>query len=374
MNGQTLGQFSRIIIKVGSALLADDKGQVRRHWLAGLAHDIAKLRANGQQVLIVTSGSIALGRRQMGLRKAILRLDEKQAAAAIGQPLLMEAWQQALASHDLSVAQILLTLHDTEARQRHINARQAMLTLLDNGYIPIINENDTVATAEIRYGDNDRLAARVASMVSADCLVLLSDIDGLYDSNPRTNPNARHIPLISQITPEIEAMAGGAASPESSGGMVTKLIAARIAQQGGCTMVICRGNLDRPLTKLEEGGLASWFTAKASPQAARKRWLLGSLKPAGQIMIDSGAVQALRRGKSLLPSGVTEVQGNFSHGEPVLILSEANRVPLAIGLIAYSDSEARQIQGRKSDEITGLLGYQRSAVLIHRDDLAMMNE
>ena len=381
-----LSRFKRIVVKVGSALLVKD-GRVRQQWLAALARDCAKFNAKGQQCIIVTSGAIALGRSSPKARfgqknrlKNSLKLEEKQAAAALGQPRLIEAWQQALAPHDLDVGQILLTFEDTEERRRHLNARAAILQLLGLGTVPIINENDSVATAEIRYGDNDRLAARVATMVSADLLVLLSDIDGLYSADPRHDPDARHFPVIEALTPEIMSMAGGAPIGYSSGGMVTKLEAARIALGGGCHMVIAKGDLDHPLRQLEKttgnessgelSARSTWFLPSATPQAARKRWIGGVLDPKGRLRVDQGAAQALRRGSSLLPKGITAVEGYFERGDPVEIIEENQLI--AIGLCAYSSAETARILSCHSDEIAAVLGYAGRNAVVHRDDLSLI--
>ena len=392
-----LSRFKRIVVKVGSALLVKD-GRVRQKWLTALARDCAEFNAKGQQCIIVTSGAIALGRSSPKARfgrKKSLKLEEKQAAAALGQPRLIEAWQQALAPHDLDVGQILLTFEDTEERRRHLNARAAILQLLGLGTVPIINENDSVATAEIRYGDNDRLAARVATMVSADLLVLLSDIDGLYSADPRHDPDARHFPVVEALTPEIMAMAGGAPIGYSSGGMVTKLEAARIALGGGCHMVIAKGDLDHPLRQLEKmsgqlekttgnessgelSARSTWFLPSATPQAARKRWIGGALDPKGRLRVDQGAAQALRRGSSLLPKGITAVEGHFERGDPVEILEEKQEKNpkkdqlIAIGLCAYSSAETARILSCHSDEIASVLGYAGRNAVVHRDDLSLI--
>jgi glutamate 5-kinase len=368
----TLKTAKRLVIKIGSALLVEsDKGEIREKWLDALARDIALCREHGQEVLIVSSGSIALGRRQLSLASGRrLRLEESQAAAAAGQIRLAHAYQQILARHGLSVAQILLTLDDTEDRRRHLNARSTLNQLLQLGVIPVINENDTVATTEIRFGDNDRLAARVAAMTSADCLVLLSDIDGLYESDPRENPNAVHIAEVSEVTPEIEAMAGAAPVGYSSGGMVTKLDAAKIAMTSGCHMVITDGKPNHPLTALSKGARATWFTAKSSPLTARKRWIAGSVNPVGHISVDEGAAKALASGKSLLPAGVTEVRGEFARGDAVIIRTQDGR-EIARGLAAYSAKDAALIKGHKSGEIEAILGYPGRTEMIHRDNLVL---
>lgn len=366
-----LGAARRIVVKIGSALLVDQEtGAIRRGWLDALADDLAALRAGGADVLVVSSGSIAVGRRHLDLRRGNLKLEEKQAAAATGQIRLAHAYQEALARHDITVAQILLTPSDTEVRRRHLNARGTILQLLRIGAVPVINENDTVATEEIRYGDNDRLAARVATMVSADLLVLMSDVDGLYTADPRIDPMARHLPEVHGIAPEIEAMAGKAPLGFSSGGMVTKLDAGKIALGGGCRMVIAHGVDPNALAALAGGARATWFTPSVEPLAARKRWIAGSLEPVGRITVDAGALAALGRGKSLLPAGVTEVEGDFQRGDPVSVVGPSGDV-LGVGISAYSGAAARRILGKKTGEIEGILGYKGRSELIHADDLAL---
>lgn len=365
-----LSQAKRLVIKIGSALLVDDDGAIRQGWLAALAADIADFRAAGQEVLIVSSGSIAVGRRQLKMRDGALKLEEKQAAAATGQIRLAHAYQEALAPHGIAVAQILLTPSDTEERRRHLNARATLLQLLKLGVVPVINENDTVATSEIRYGDNDRLAARVATMASADLLVLLSDIDGLYTGDPRRDPSAEHIPEISKITAEIEAMAGDAVPGISTGGMITKLDAAKIAVAGGCTMAIAKGEAEHALKALAVGARASWFLPSDQPLTARKRWISGTLKPVGSVTVDAGALAALGRGKSLLPAGVREVAGAFERGDPIAILGPDGRV-VGKGLSAYSAEDARRIAGRRTAQIASVLGFDGRAELVHRDDMSL---
>ncbi|GGF69340.1 glutamate 5-kinase [Terasakiella brassicae] len=361
----------RIVIKIGSALLVDAKhGTVHRKWLESLAQDIAQARARGQEVVIVTSGAIAVGRRHLDLPNGSLRLDEKQAAAACGNIRLAHAYQEVLGHHQISVAQILVTLEDSENRRRYINARNTIETLLRVGAIPLINENDTVATDEIRFGDNDRLAARVAAMVSADTLVLFSDIDGLYTADPGKNPDARFIPVVEQITHEIEAMAGGAASNVGSGGMTTKIAAAKIALNAGCRMVITKGERAHPLKALENGEKATWFLPEATPRNARKQWISGSLKAMGEIVVDVGAVKALKAGKSLLPIGVRAVNGDFMRGEAVSVKGPDGR-EIGRGLIAYGSEDARKIIGVKSSEIKEKLGYIGRDEMIHRDHLVV---
>jgi glutamate 5-kinase len=362
----------RIVVKVGSALLVDpDSGQLRREWLTGLVEDLMRLRKRGQQVMLVSSGAIALGRRELGLAPGALRLDESQAAAAVGQIRLAHAYKELLGEHGVPVAQVLLTLEDSEQRTRYLNARATLEALLSMKAIPVINENDTVATAEIRYGDNDRLAARVAQMASADCLVLLSDVDGLYTADPNRDPNARFIERVERITPEIEAMAGRAQSEVGSGGMATKIMAARIAVNAGCHMCIAAGGQRHPLRRIEQGARCSWFLPASTPLAARKQWIAGTLRPAGAIHIDAGALRALQSGKSLLAAGVTGAVGRFESGDTVSVFSPQG-TEVARGIAAYSDTDAARIMGRKSSEIAALLGFRGREELIHRDDLVIL--
>jgi glutamate 5-kinase len=362
----------RVVIKVGSALLVDAaNGRLNRAWLETLAADVAELRRRGQEVLLVSSGAIALGRRRLGLNASRLRLEEKQAAAAVGQIRLAHAWKDVLEAHELNVAQILLTFSDTEERRRYLNARNTLGTLLKLGAVPVINENDTVATAEIRYGDNDRLAARVAQMISADCLILLSDVDGLYTADPTRDPTAQFIADIPSITPEIERMAGAAASAIGSGGMATKIAAARIAVAAGCHMCIAVGREMHPIRRIESGARCSWFYPSASPATVRKQWIAGALKPAGEIYVDEGAAAALGRGKSLLPAGVTRVLGAFERGDALIVRDPAG-VEIARGLSAYSSADAERLRGCKSNEIETLLGFHGRDEIIHRDDLVLM--
>jgi glutamate 5-kinase len=366
-----LAHAKRLVVKIGSALLVDEKtGAIRRQWLDALADDVAEIRKSGTEVLLVSSGAIAVGRRHLGLLDGGLKLEEKQAAAATGQIRLAHAYQETLARHDITVAQVLLTLGDTEERRRHLNARSTLSTLLKFGCVPVINENDTVATAEIRFGDNDRLAARVAAMVSADALVLLSDIDGLYTADPRRNPAASFIPEVTEITPEIEAMAGEALPGYSSGGMVTKLTAARVALGAGCRMAIANGRPMHPLRAIREGGTCTWFLPAATPLTARKTWIQGALKPVGKLVVDDGALRALSSGKSLLPAGVVTVEGRFERGDAVVVADAQGR-EIARGLSAYSAEDARRIKGHKSREIETLLGYRGRDEMIHRDDLVL---
>ena len=368
---QALAAARRVIVKIGSSLLVAERGEIRGAWLAALADDVARCRARGQEVILVSSGAVAVGRRHLGLADRRLRLEEKQAAAATGQIRLAHAYQEALAGHGITVAQILLTLEDTEERRRHLNARATFAQLLTLGAVPVVNENDTIATAEIRFGDNDRLAARVAQMTSADMLVLLSDIDGLYTADPRKRQDAHHIPLVREIGPEIEAMAGEAAPGYSSGGMVTKLAAARIAMSAGCHMLIAQGKgAGSPLAALEAGGRATLFLPRCEPRSARKAWIAGVVNPLGIVTVDDGAADALRRGTSLLPAGVVTVEGVFERGDAVIVRtrsgSEAGR-----GLSAYSSADIRRIAGYKSGEIAGILGYRGRDEIIHRDDLVV---
>ncbi len=367
-----LAGAKRVVLKIGSALIVDEQsGAPRQQWLDALADDIARLRKGGAQVVVVSSGAIRLGRARLGLARGPLRLEQQQAAAAIGQIGLAHAWQETLARHGIVVAQLLLTLEDSDQRERYLNARQTMTTLLAEGAVPVINENDTVATAEIRFGDNDRLAARVAEMVSADTLVLFSDIDGLYSADPRRDPGAMFIPEVRRITPEIEAMAGSALSELSNGGMVTKLIAARIAMAAGCRMAIVDGARLNPLAALLDGqARCTWFLPAAKPDAARKRWIGGTLKPGGALVVDDGAARALIAGKSLLPAGVVAVEGTFEAGAAVLVRDRKGRT-LARGLVSYGAEDARRIAGRKSTDIEAVLGWRGREELIHRDDLAM---
>ena len=365
-----LAAAKRLVVKIGSALLVADDGEVHRAWLDALVADVARCRARGQEIILVSSGAIAAGRRHLGLAGRSLRLEEKQAAAATGQIRLAHAYQEGLARHDITVAQILLTPDDTESRQRHLNARATFAQLLALGAVPVVNENDTIATAEIRFGDNDRLAARVAQMVSADMLVLLSDIDGLYTGDPRSDPTAKHIALIREIGSEIEAMAGDAPPGYSSGGMVTKLAAARIAMGAGCHMLIAKGGTRGPLTAIEAGARASLFLPRAEPRSARKAWIAGAVNPAGVLTVDDGAAGALRKGKSLLPAGVVGIEGAFERGDCVIVRTRAG-IEAGRGLSAYASGDIRRIAGHKSGEIAAILGYRGRDEIIHRDDLVL---
>jgi glutamate 5-kinase len=360
----------RLVVKVGSALLVDDDGEIRRPWLDALVDDIVRCRGRGQEVILVSSGAIAVGRRHLGLTDRALRLEEKQAAAATGQIRLAHAWQEGLARHTITVAQILLTLDDTEERRRHLNARATFAQLLSLGAVPVVNENDTVATSEIRFGDNDRLAARVAQMTSADMLVLLSDIDGLYTADPRRDPTARHISEVREIGPEIEAMAGEAPPGYSSGGMVTKLAAARIAMSAGCRMLIAPGRGLGPLAAIEAGARTTVFMPHGEPRSARKAWIAGAVNPAGCIVVDDGAALALTRGKSLLAAGIVAVDGAFERGDCVIVRTLAG-AEAARGLSAYASGDIRRIAGHKSGEIAAILGYRGRSEIIHRDDLVV---
>jgi glutamate 5-kinase len=366
-----LASARRIIVKIGSALLVDhERGTLHRQWLEGLAADLADLRDRGQEVIIVSSGAIAVGRRYLGLADGDLRLEEMQAAAAAGMVRLAHAYQETLAGFDLTVAQVLLTLDDSENRRRYLNARNTLDTLLRLGAVPLINENDTVATDEIRFGDNDRLAGRVAAMISADTLVLLSDIDGLYAADPRHDPDARRLDVVREITPEIEAMAGQAKPGYGRGGMVTKLAAAKACLAAGCRMIIADGTADRPISRLEDGAPCTWFLPSATPKTARKRWIAGTLMPVGSITVDAGAAKALTQGRSLLPAGVTAVDGTFERGDAVVVKDVDGR-ELGRGLVAYAADDARQIIGRRSGDIESVLGFHGRDEMIHRDDLVL---
>jgi glutamate 5-kinase len=361
----------RIVVKIGSSLLVDrGSGELKSAWLESLADDVAELVAGGKDVIVVSSGAIALGRHVLAFSGSSLALEQSQAAAAVGQIFLSSAYQAVFKARGLTAAQILLTLGDTEQRRRYLNARQTIDTLLGQHAIPVVNENDTVATAEIRYGDNDRLSARVATMMSADCLVLLSDIDGLYTAPPGCGIEGRLLPEVRQITPEIEAMAGSAGSEQSRGGMVTKIQAAKIALAAGTNMVITSGTIAHPLRALSSGASCTWFLASSDPVAARKRWIAGQLEAKGSVHIDAGAVKALLAGKSLLPAGVTRVDGTFERGDAVAIRDAGGR-EIGRGLSAYAWTDAVRIIGKKSGEIATILGYEGRAALIHRDDMVL---
>jgi glutamate 5-kinase len=364
----------RIVVKIGSSLLVDaGSGTLRQQWLEALADDIARLRKEGREVLVVSSGAIALGRNALELPKGALKLEDSQAAAAVGQIDLAHAYEEAFRARGLVAAQVLLTLGDTEERRRYLNARGTMTTLLKLGAVPVVNENDTVATSEIRYGDNDRLAARVASMMSADCLVLLSDVDGFYTAPPGSRHEARRLEEVREITPEIEAMAGDVGSELSRGGMVTKVEAAKIAVGAGTHMVIASGKVLHPLQALAEKGAGTWFLSRQDPVTSRKRWIAGTLEPKGAVTLDQGAAQALASGKSLLPAGVTRVEGRFDKGDAVIIRN-GEGVEIGRGLSAYDHTEAKAIIGRKSGEISEILGYFGRPELIHRDDMVLQRK
>ncbi|SPH18387.1 Glutamate 5-kinase [Defluviimonas aquaemixtae] len=359
----------RLVVKIGSALLVDAAGGLRRDWLAGLAEDVAAAKARGSDVILVSSGSIALGRGVLRLPAGALGLDQSQAAASVGQIRLARAYEEVLAPHGLTAGQVLVTLEDTEDRRRYLNSRATMETLLGLGVVPIVNENDTVATDEIRFGDNDRLAAQIAVTIGADQLVLLSDVDGFYSANPKESSDATRFDVIGKITPEIEAMAGDAGSGLSRGGMKTKLMAAKTAVAGGCAMAITEGSVLRPLSALQRGGVCTWFLPQGDPHAARKRWI-AAMKPRGELALDAGAVAALGHGKSLLPAGVTAVTGRFERGDPVAILAPGGAA-LAKGLVRYSAAEAKAIAGRRSGDIPGILGYAGRGPMVHRDDMVL---
>ena len=364
-----LGAARRVVVKIGSSLLVSaSTGGLRHPWLEGLAADVADLTARGKAVILVSSGSIALGRRVLDLPAGALSLEASQAAAAVGQIRLAQAYETALAVYGITTAQVLLTLEDSENRRRYLNSRRTFETLLDFGVVPIVNENDTVATDEIRYGDNDRLAAQVAAMAGGEALVLLSDVDGLYTADPRHDPVARRLDWVATITPEIEAMAGGVGSAVSKGGMKTKIMAARAATRAGCAMAIVEGDRPRPLRALEEGAPCTWFAPDGDPRAARKRWISG-MKPRGRLTVDAGAIGALARGKSLLPAGVTRIEGAFLRGDPIEIAGPDGQV-VARALAGYDAREAQMIMGHRSDRIAALLGHQGRAALVHRDDMA----
>jgi glutamate 5-kinase len=371
MKTPALADFRRVVVKVGSSLLVDAQaGRLKESWLASLAADLAEFHRDKRDLLVVSSGAIALGRAVLKLAGGPLKLEDSQAAAAVGQIALARAWTEALSRHGIIAGQVLVTLGDTEERRRYLNARSTIDTLLQWRAIPVINENDTVATSEIRYGDNDRLAARVATMVSADLLVLLSDVDGLYDKPPETDQAARHVARVERITPEIGAMAGAAPSEFSRGGMQTKIEAARIATSGGTHMIIASGRRDHPLCAIAEGARCTWFLTPANPVTARKKWIAGALEPKGTLTIDAGAVAALRRGKSLLPAGVVGVEGGFARGDAVIIRGP-NGAEIGRGLCAFDAEDAQKIRGRSSADIASILGFRGRAEMVHRDDLVV---
>lgn len=368
---EILANAKLIVVKVGSALLVDSaKGELRREWLASLCDDVASLKKNNIAVILVSSGSIALGRRLLNLPSGELRLEESQAAAAAGQVRLAEAYADMFASRNIIAAQVLLTFGDTEERRRYLNARATLATLVGLGAVPVINENDTVATAEIKFGDNDRLGARVASMMGADRLVLLSDVDGLYTADPGRDPSARHIAEVDAITPEIEAMASGSISGFGRGGMTSKLIAAKIAMNAGCDVILAKGQRPNPLTSLDHGTRYTVFRASLTPALARKRWIAGVLRPEGALIIDEGAVKALKEGKSLLPAGIRQIDGRFERGDAVVIKDRDGR-EIARGLAAYNASDAERIAGKRTVEIEAILGYRGRDEMVHRDNLIL---
>lgn len=365
-----LSRYRRVVIKIGSSLLVDRDRGLKSDWLAALCSDIAILKQQGVEVLVVSSGAVAMGRTLLGFARKALKLEENQACAAIGQIALARAWSEGLSAHDLITGQVLLTFGDTQERRRYLNARATIGQLIGIGAVPIINENDTVATAEIRYGDNDRLAARVATMISADLLVLLSDVDGLYSAPPALVGDARFLDHIAAITPEIEAMAGEAASDFARGGMRTKLEAGKIATKAGCAMIIASGKELHPLRAIDSNARSSWFAPSGTPVAARKTWIAGQLDPSGRILVDSGAIKALRSGKSLLPAGVRAIEGRFERGDAVIIAGP-DRAEIARGLASYDADDARRIAGLKSSHIEQALGYPGRAAMVHRDDLVL---
>src|SRR5579884_2380040 len=371
MNTPRLGDFRRIVVKVGSSLLVDMQAvRIHEPWLASLSADLASLHHDGRDLLVVSSGAIALGRAVLKLPPGPLKLEDSQAAAAVGQIALAGTWTEALSRHGITAGQVLVTLGDTEERRRYLNARSTIDKLLEWRAVPVINENDTIATTEIRYGDNDRLAARVATMASADLVVLLSDIDGLYDAPPGTSASARHVPRVERITPDIEAMAGAAGSELSRGGMQTKIEAAKITTAAGAHLVIASGRVEHPLQAIAQGARCTWFTAQGNPVTARKKWIAGSLEPKGTLTIDAGAVAALRRGNSLLPVGVVRVEGSFARGDAVVVRGP-DGAEIGRGLCAYDAEDAQRIRGRASADIASLLGFAGRTEMIHRDDLVV---
>ena len=371
MNTPELGDFRRIIVKVGSSLLVDSSaGVIKESWLASLTADLAALHGDSRDILVASSGAIVLGRAVLKLASGPLKLEDSQAAAAVGQIALARTWTEALSRRGITAGQVLVTLGDTEERRRYLNARSTIDKLLEWRAVPVINENDTVATSEIRYGDNDRLAARVATMVSADLLILLSDVDGLYEAPPDADASARHVPCVSRVTPEIEAMAGAAGSELSRGGMQTKIEAARIATSAGTHMIIASGRVEHPLRAVAEGARCTWFLTAANPVTARKKWIAGTLEPKGTLVIDAGAVAALRRGKSLLPAGIVQVDGVFARGDAVIIRGP-DGAEIGRGLSAYDADDAEKIRGRSSADIASILGFSGRTEMVHRDDLVV---
>jgi glutamate 5-kinase len=372
MSGLDLSNYRRLVVKVGSSLLVDDSGKLNRSWLENLADDVADLANAGHEILIVSSGAIAIGSLVLGINKQRARLEDLQAAAAAGQVQLVHAYQECLGRHDIAAAQVLLTPDDTEDRRRFLNARRTLEKLLERSVIPIINENDTVATIEIRYGDNDRLAARIAQLVMADALILLSDVDGFYTADPGANEDAEHIPVVNNINSDTLAMAGETRSDVGTGGMATKVQAASIAMHAGCSTVIASGAILHPLRALKDGARCTIFRASATPAAARKQWLAGVLEVRGDLQLDDGAVKALRDGSSLLPVGVVTVSGNFHRGD-VVTLKDASGADIGRGLAEYSDDEAARLAGLQSDQIEEALGYRGRAVMVHRDELVLFD-
>jgi glutamate 5-kinase len=371
-NAERIAKARRLVIKIGSALFVDQQtGTLDRAWLEGVCADVADLRKEGKEVIIVSSGAVALGTRELKLDRSRARLEDHQAAAAAGQILLAHAYQEVLGGFGITAAQVLLTIDDSESRKRYLNASKTLLALVGYGAVPVVNENDTVATQELRYGDNDRLAARVAQMVSADYLVLLSDVDGLYTADPRVDSSARYIETVTEMKRELWDMAGGPGSSHGSGGMKTKIDAARIAVGAGCGMAIASGRPKRPISVLRTGGKATWFLPSATPGAARKQWIAGTLGPKGTVRVDAGAERALESGRSLLPAGVTSVEGQFERGDAVRVVGADGR-ELARGLVGYAADEARQIVGKRSQDIADVLGYRGRDEIIHRDDLVLI--
>jgi len=371
MTNNPLANAQRIIVKVGSSTITDEQnGTLRTGWLDSVTADLAALRKQGKQVIVVSSGAVALGKRALGIREKNIPLEQKQAAAAVGQIALTKAWRESFDAHGITVAQLLLTIDESENRRRYLNARNTLATLLELGAVPIINENDTVATAELRFGDNDRLAARVAQMASADALILLSDIDGLYTANPHRDKNAQFIPELRSIDASIEAMAGDSHSDLGSGGMTTKIQAAKIALAAGCHMAIATGAVLHPIRAVQDGGRCTWFIASSTPKSARKHWIAGSINPQGTLIVDDGAATALKSGKSLLPAGVKQAEGQFERGDAVLIKTLTGQI-IGKGLSAYSRADTDRILGRKSGEIEEILGYKGRDTLIHRDDMVL---
>ena len=369
-SANALAPYRRITIKIGSALLVDKSGKLRKAWLDDLAADIAAIKAEGRDIVVVSSGAIALGRGLLGLSALTLTLEQSQAAASAGQIALSQAWAEALGKHGIVTGQILITPNITEERRYYLNARTTVTTLLGLGAIPIFNENDSVATAEIRYGDNDRLSARVATLIEADCLVLISDIDGLYTAPPAKDPNAAHIPVVEAITQSIEAMAGGAASHLSRGGMTTKIEAGKIATLAGTAMIIAKGTENHPIKTLTEGGLHTLFHPARSRAQARKRWIMGTLTVAGTLQVDAGAVGALKQGRSLLPIGVTKIIGDFERGDTLAITDPDGR-EIARGLTGFDSDDARLVMGKRSDVVIELLGAGSRSAMIHRDNMVL---